>query len=74
MRRNAKMRHEPSRLRRCLPINGREWREQVKHRLLDGYGVEDIALWLDCHPEHVALEIDRLRAAGEFQKWWGRSA
>jgi len=53
-----------------LPIGSPEWREQVKHRLLDGYGSEDIALWLRCHVSHVQGEIAQLRKLGFLARWW----
>jgi hypothetical protein len=55
-----------------LPINGLRWREQVKSKLLDGYGSEDIAIWLDCHPQHVRDEIGRLRKNGDLNTWFKR--
>jgi predicted transcriptional regulator len=58
---------------RALAINSALWQEQVKHKLLDGFGVEDIALWLNCHRSHVAAEVKRLRAKGDLAKWWGRA-
>ena len=51
--------------------NSPSWREQVKHRLLDGYGSEDIAIWLNCHVSHVTKEIQRLRSNGDLAKWFG---
>lgn len=59
-------------LSKPLEIHGAAWREQVKHRLLDGYGVEDIALWLGCHLSHVQAEVSRLRRRGDLKRWWGR--
>lgn len=53
-------------------INSREWREQVKHKTLDGYGAEDIGIWLDCHSSHVTKEIQRLRAKGDLEKWFSK--
>jgi hypothetical protein len=53
-----------------LAINSPAWREQVKHRLLDGYGSQDIAIWLDCHAIHVTKEVQRLRADGSLEKWF----
>ena len=47
------------------------WRDQVKLKLQNGLGVEDIAIWLDCHTSHIRAEVSRLRAAGDFRKWWG---
>lgn len=40
-------------------------------KLIDGYGVEDIALWLGCHVSHVQEEVKRLRELGLFRAWWG---
>ena len=78
---NRNRREHPSRLqmRRAMwsqvehvPIGHPAWREQVKLKLLDGLGVEDIAVWLDCHVGHVRLEVKRLRRNGDLQRWWGR--
>lgn len=55
-----------------LEIGSSRWQEQVKHGLLDGFGIEDIALRLHCHRSHVAAEVKRLRAKGDLAKWWGR--
>lgn len=55
-----------------LEIGSSRWQEQVKHGLLDGFGIEDIALRLKCHRHHVATEVKRLRAKGDLAKWWGR--
>lgn len=57
---------------RNVSLGSRKWREQVEMRLLSGFGVEDIALQLDCHVSHVQEEVKRLRAAGDLAKWWGR--
>lgn len=48
------------------------WRQFVEHRLQDGYGVEDIALWLACPVEYVRAHVRSLRKSGELMKWWGR--
>ena len=53
--------------------DGKEWREQVAHRLLEGYGVYDIAIWLDCHVSYIQREVIRLRKEGWLEKWWGHS-
>ena len=66
-------RKEVARFTRQLEIHGQAWREQVKHRLLDGYGVEDIAIWLGCHRSHVKAEVGRLRRNGDLAKWWGKA-
>jgi DNA-directed RNA polymerase specialized sigma24 family protein len=55
-----------------LYTHSQEWRAQVKMKLIDGFGAEDIALHLGCHLSHVQSEVSRLRTAGEFAKWWGR--
>lgn len=60
-----------ARFSKPLEIHGAAWREQVKHRLIDGYGVEDIALWLGCHISHVQAEVSRLRRRGDLARWWG---
>lgn len=61
-----------ARFSRQLELHGQAWREQVKHRLLDGYGVEDISIWLGCHISHVQAEVARLRRRGDLKRWWGR--
>lgn len=65
-------RKEAARFSKPLEIHGTAWREQVKHRLIDGYGVEDIAIWLGCHVSHVQAEVARLRRRGDLARWWGR--
>ena len=57
---------------RDLEVNSQPWRDQVAMKLVDGYGAEDIAIWLNCHLSHVHAEIQRLRAEGKFKAWWGR--
>lgn len=51
-------------------VDSPEWRQQVAHRLLDGLGVEDIGIWLNCHPSRVRVEVKRLRASGMLEMWW----
>lgn len=70
---------QPTRHERLAPAlttrpetNSPAWREQVKHRLLDGYGAEDIAIWLNCHVSRVSNEIQRLRAKGDLAKWFSQ--
>jgi len=58
------------RLSVSLEIASLRWREQVKARVLDGYGVEDIAIWLNCHPGYVVAEVERLRRSGVLALWW----
>ncbi|WP_424967314.1 hypothetical protein [Dinoroseobacter sp. S375] len=53
-----------------LPIGSQEWRDLVENRLLEGYGVEDIALWLDTPLRAVRSHVATLRASGALQKWW----
>ena len=57
---------------RKLSINSRAWRDQVAMKLLDGYGVEDIAVMFGCHLSHVQAEVQRLREVGRLKAWWGR--
>lgn len=61
----------PETYSRTLSINSRAWRDQVAMKLLDGYGAEDIAVWLNCHVSHVQAEVKRLRSRGMLAKWWG---
>ncbi len=65
-------RKEAARFSKPLEIHGVAWREQIKHRLIDGYGVEDIAIWMGCHVSHVQAEVARLRRRGDLARWWGR--
>lgn len=53
-------------------VNSRQWQDQVAAKLLDGYGVEDIAVWLRCPVNAVRQEVARLRAIGRLQAWWGK--
>jgi hypothetical protein len=55
-----------------IAINSNAWREAVATKLLDGYGVYDIAIWLQCDSSHVRREVARLRKDGWLRKWWGR--
>ena len=56
-----------------LEIGSRAWRDAVALKLVDGYGAEDIALWLGCHLSHVRAEVQRLRNRGTLADWWGRA-
>lgn len=58
--------------RLVLGIGTPVWREFVEHRLQDGYGVDDIAIWLGCHVDHVRNHVHALRKSGVLAKWWGR--
>ena len=40
------------------------WMCKVREALREGYGVEDIALKLECHVEHVRTEVKILRDMG----------
>lgn len=53
-------------------IGDTAWQEQVKHKLLDGFGIDDIALWLDCHRSHVSAEVRQLRERGDLAKWFSK--
>lgn len=55
---------------RNLPIGSQEWRSLVEGQLLDGFGVEDIALWLDTPLHAVRAHVADLRAKGTLAKWW----
>jgi hypothetical protein len=46
------------------------WRLAVQHRLAMGYGVEDIALWLDCNVKYVRALVTFMRQRGELAKMW----
>ena len=48
-----------------------EWQSKVKTLLLDGLGVDDIALKLGCKVEDVRDEFGILRASGEMKKMFG---
>ena len=43
------------------------WQNDVRWLLHEGYGVEDIALELDCTVEAVRLEVRILRESGELE-------
>lgn len=45
--------------------------ELADGKLLDGFGVEDIAVWLSCTPGAVRKYVSALRKSGRFQQWWG---
>jgi len=50
------------------------WRDHVNGRLLDGYGVEDIAIALDCHADAVRRHVRELRRRGTLKVWFRRKA
>lgn len=46
----------------------------IANAMRDGYGAEDIALRLACHPAVIRREVAALRASGKLacSEWWGR--
>lgn len=44
------------------------WQARVRGLLREGYGVEDIAILLDCHVNSVRIEVEILRATGELRE------
>lgn len=56
-----------------LGVRSVKWCAFVESRLFDGYGVEDIALWLECHVNHVRNYVKVLRRGGVFRARWGRN-
>ena len=48
----------------------RTWVDRVASLLRDGYGVEDIAIKLQCEPRQVRTQVSLLRGAGLLRKWW----
>ena len=53
-------------------ISSKIWKDYVSGLILDGYGVEDIALRLDCHVSHVREYVSELRRNGMLKKWFSR--
>jgi hypothetical protein len=51
-------------------VGSKEWCQQVDGKLLDGYGVEDIALWVNCHASRVRAYVTALRKHGKLAIWW----
>ena len=49
------------------------WREIVNARLREGYGVEDIAIWLACDVRWVRAHVLVLRHLGVLARWWPKS-
>lgn len=47
------------------------WLDLVDSRLLDGFGVEDIAIWLNFSPGRIRRHVQSLRRTGAFDCWWG---
>lgn len=43
---------------------------RVKWLLLDGYGVDDIAIKLGCNPAGVRIQVSAFRTAGKLAEWW----
>jgi hypothetical protein len=46
------------------------WISRVGTLLRDGYGSEDIAILLDCHPQHVLGQIAQFRREGLLNTWF----
>lgn len=57
-----------------LPRGGGTWESLVNGWLIYGYGVEDIAKFLDCHPDRVREHVNALRASGMLNRWFSREA
>lgn len=58
---------------KCLTrfdIASDRWKEQVAGKIVDGYGVDDIAIWLDCHYGYIVAEVEVLRRSGKLAQWW----
>jgi len=55
-----------------VPVNSQEWRNLVNMRMAEGYGVEDIALWLQCNVSRVRAHVQTLRDSGTLANWWSR--
>ena len=49
-----------------------KWIAQVRRLLMAGYGVEDIAIRLDCSVEDVRLEVKILREYGSLSRMFTR--
>lgn len=56
-----------------LRLGSPEWKSHVAFRLQEGFGVEDIAIWLNCHVSHVRTEVAVLRSQGKLATWWGKT-
>lgn len=60
----------------CAPIKNppapgfKAWGSMVEYRLRKGYGVEDIAIALQCKPDRVREHVQMLRDQGVLAKWW----
>ena len=54
------------------PIFSLNWKSRVRSKLLEGFGVEDIAIAIDCHRTHVQAYVNDLREDGQLDKWWGK--
>jgi hypothetical protein len=46
------------------------WINAIGVLLRDGWGVEDIAIKLDCQPDQIRKQVALFRDAGLLQKWW----
>lgn len=47
-------------------MTNEQWQHRVRAMLKEGYGVEDIALELDCSVAMVRDEVKAIREAGEL--------
>lgn len=48
-----------------------EWIGRVSKLLKAGFGVEDIAIKMNCHVDHIRDEVDILRLDGQLEKMFG---
>lgn len=53
-------------------IDSQHWRDLVAMKIVHGYGVEDIAIWLGCHLSRVRSEVARLRSTGRLAAWFAK--
>jgi DNA-binding NarL/FixJ family response regulator len=49
-----------------------KWEQVVNGKLKDGWGTEDIALWLECDVRWVQHHVSVLRQRGALAKFYGR--
>ena len=60
--------------KRVYPVRSIRWREMVEYRLQHGYGIEDIAIQMQCQAQAVREYVADLRERGTLAKWWPRRA
>lgn len=46
------------------------WKAEVATKLRQGFGAEDIAIWMGCKRVVVQTYIDEMRRDGLFKIWW----